>query len=126
MSTLIDKALTVVQDKERHAGENPRNTASSLALTKSDLLVAKEFCTNDTVTAGQTMHCKMPYKRNQRTSITPLDKPITAMVKRVEKSGSTVSTMNDEATSRNGDAISIVCITEVCRKIIRGSCCYST
>jgi Domain of unknown function (DUF1736) len=42
---LIDVALEVVEEKRRSGG--PRNSASSLMRTKSNLLVAKGFCTMD-------------------------------------------------------------------------------
>jgi protein O-mannosyl-transferase len=50
----IDDALEVVEDKRRTGGV--RNTESSLARVRSNLLVAQGFCTDDLTEAGRIMY----------------------------------------------------------------------
>jgi len=53
-SGYIESALNVVEQLRN--GDGPRNTARSLDRTKSNLLVAKAYCTKDVVASGQIMY----------------------------------------------------------------------
>lgn len=51
---LIDDALKVVEEKRKTGGV--RNTESSLSRTRSNILVAQAFCTQDMVESGQILY----------------------------------------------------------------------
>ena len=51
---LIDDALVVIEEKRTTGG--PRNTESSLARVKSNMLVARAYCTPDLVQSGKIMY----------------------------------------------------------------------
>lgn len=51
---LIDDAMVVIEEKRKTGG--PRNTESSLARTKSNLMVAQAFCTPDPAQQGKILY----------------------------------------------------------------------
>lgn len=51
---LIDEAMIVVEEKRKAGG--PRNSAKSLARTKSNLMVAQAYCTPDLSKQGQILY----------------------------------------------------------------------
>jgi hypothetical protein len=74
----IDEAMVVLKENEARGG--PRNTASSIARTKSNLLVAQAFCTTDIATAGQKMYKAVETDPTNQYAI----EQASAMMKRVE------------------------------------------
>jgi hypothetical protein len=76
---LIDEALDVVEQKRKSGGV--RNTDSSLARARSNLLVAQGFCTENLVEAGQVMYSAVAADPSNQYAVDQA----TLMMKHIEK-----------------------------------------
>jgi len=78
---LIDEAMVVVEEKRKTGG--PRNTESSLARTKSNLMVAQAFCAPDMTQSAQLLYESVKVDPSNQYAV---DQAVN-MVKRLEATG---------------------------------------